>query len=87
MPCEVAASMSAPELRRTFGKELRMVGAIDKRQISKGPAAIDAEIERNRWVIEEGGFLPAIDHSVPADVSFSNYSYFMEKMKKTLGLD
>jgi uroporphyrinogen decarboxylase len=86
-PCEVAASMSAPDLRREFGRELRMVGALDKREISKGPAAIDAEIERNRGVIEEGGFLPAIDHSVPADVSWGNYCYFMERIKKTLGLD
>ena len=84
-PCEVAAGMSAPELRRSFGRELRMAGAIDKREIAKGPAAIDAEFARNRAVIEDGGFLPAIDHSVPADVSWANYCYFMEKLKAVVG--
>ena len=85
-PCEVAAGMAAPGLRKAFGRELRIVGAIDKREIAKGPAAIDAEIERNRWVIEDGGFFPAIDHSVPADVSWGNYQYFLEKLTGVLGI-
>ena len=81
-PCEVAANMIPCELRKTYGRELRLVGGIDKREIAKGPAAIDAELERNRPVIEEGGFLPAIDHSIPADISFANYRYFLEKLQK-----
>jgi hypothetical protein len=85
-PCEVAAEMSAAELRRSFGRELRMAGAIDKREIAKGPAAIDAEIERNRGVIEEGGFFPAIDHSVPTDVSWTNYCHFVEKLRAVVGV-
>lgn len=85
-PCEVAAGMSAPELRARWGRDLRLIGAIDKREIAKGPAAIDAEIERNRPVIEEGGFLPAIDHSIPADVSLDNYRYFLEKIQQAVGI-
>ncbi|HEY3397030.1 MAG TPA: uroporphyrinogen decarboxylase family protein [Armatimonadota bacterium] len=86
VPCEVAAGMSAPELRRDFGRDLRLVGAIDKREIAKGHAAIDAEIERNRPVIEDGGFLPAIDHSIPADVSLDNYRYFLDKIQQAVGV-
>ncbi len=85
-PCEVAAGMSAPELRAQGGRDLRLVGAIDKREIAKGHGATDAEIERNRPVIEEGGFLPAIDHSVPADVSLGNYAYFLEKIQEAIGV-
>jgi hypothetical protein len=85
-PCELAAGMSAPEMRARWGRELRIVGAIDKREIAKGHAAIDAEIERNRPVIEDGGFLPAIDHSIPADVSLDNYRYFLEKIQQAVGV-
>lgn len=35
-PCEVAAGMSAPELRAEWGRDLRLIGAIDKREIAKG---------------------------------------------------
>ena len=85
-PCEVAAGMSAPELRTQWGKDLRLIGSIDKREITKGHAAIEAEIERNRPVIEDGGFLPAIDHSVPADVSLDNYRYFLERIQSVVGV-
>ena len=83
-PCEVAAGMVPVELRRRFGRDLRLMGGIDKREIAKGPRAIDAEIERNRPVIEEGGFLPYVDHSFPADISFANFCYYVDKMKQAL---
>ena len=83
-PCEVAAGMDPVALRRTFGRELRMIGGVDKREIARGPAAIDAEIARLQPVIEEGGFLPAIDHSVSADISLANYRYFLQKLLNVL---
>ena len=85
-PCEVAAGMVPTELRRRFGRELRVVGGIDKREIAKGPRAIDVEIEHNRPLIDDGGFLPSIDHSVPADISWANYAYYVDKMKAALGI-
>ncbi len=85
-PCEVAAGMAPVELRRTFGRELRMVGGIDKREIAKGRAAIDAEFARLRPVIIEGGYVPAIDHSIPADVSWDDYQYFMEVLQAAIQL-
>lgn len=84
-PVEVAAEMVPVELRKTYGRNLRLIGGIDKREIAKGKAAIDAEIVRNQPLIDEGGFLPAIDHSVPADISFADYAYFVEKIQRALG--
>jgi hypothetical protein len=85
-PCEVAAGMSCPELRKKFGKNLRMIGWIDKREIAKGKKEIDIEIERNRRLIEEGGYIPGIDHSVSSDISFDNYRYYIEKLIKVTDL-
>jgi len=84
-PCEVAAGMSPVALRQQFGRDLRMIGGIDKREIAQGKAAIDAEIERIKPLLDEGGFMPAIDHSVSADISFDNYRYFIEVLVKALG--
>ena len=85
-PCEVAAGMAPVELRRRFGQALRLIGGLDKREIAKGPAAIDAEIERNRPLIAEGGFVAAIDHSVSADISFPSYCHFLEQLLRALEL-
>jgi hypothetical protein len=84
-PCEVAADMQPNELRRDFGKDLRMLGGIDKREIARGKDSIDTEIERLKPVIDEGGFLPAIDHSVPSDISWDDYQYFIERITKAVG--
>lgn len=83
-PCEVAAGMVPVQLREEFGRDLRIIGGIDKRQIAKGPEAIDAEIERNVPLIREGGFVPGIDHSVSSDISFENYRYFLERLREAV---
>jgi hypothetical protein len=84
-PCEVAAGMDPVELRRRFGKGLRLIGGFDKRIVARGPAAIAAEFARLRPVLDEGGFVPAIDHSVPADVSWSDYRAFLDQLLHALG--
>jgi uroporphyrinogen decarboxylase len=83
-PCEVAANMDPVALRQTFGRDLRMIGGVDKRLVAEGRAAIDAEMARLQPVIDDGGFLPAIDHSVPADISFADYCYFIEQLQRAL---
>ncbi len=85
-PCEVAAGMDPVALRQTYGRDLRLIGGFDKRIVAQGPAAIDAEFARLRPVIEEGGFLPAIDHSVSADISWDNYRHFLDAAQRSLTL-
>lgn len=77
-PCEVAAGMDPVALRQTFGRSLKMIGGFDKRIVALGKPAIDAEFRRLKPVIDEGGFLPAIDHSVSADISWDAYRYFID---------
>ncbi len=83
-PCEVAAGMTPVDLRRRFGKAQRMIGGLDKREIARGRDAIDAELARNLPVLREGGFVPAIDHSVSSDISFDTYRYFIDALRKAL---
>jgi len=79
-PFEVQAGMDVVAVRRKYGKELRLWGGFDKRALASGPAAIDAEIERLRPLMEEGGFIPHTDHSCPPDISFANYCYYMARL-------
>jgi len=79
-PFEAQCGMDVLEVRKQYGKDLRMWGGVNKRALATGPAAIDAELARVRPLIEEGGYVPAPDHSLPPDVSFDNYRYYMEKL-------
>lgn len=84
-PLEVAAGMNPVRLRRQYGKSFSMLGGIDKREIAKGPAAIDRQIkEVIRPLIEEGGFIPTIDHSIPPDVSYRNFQYYLDRKRQAI---
>ena len=71
-------------LRKKYGRALRLWGAVDKREIAKGPEAIDAHLRSLIPMIEEGGFIPTFDHTVQPEVSLDNFKYYMEKKQHLL---
>jgi uroporphyrinogen decarboxylase len=84
-PCEVAAGMDIVELRRKYPK-LVMMGGIDKRMLASSKSDIDREVYRKvPPLIKSRGYFPGVDHAVPPDVSFENFSYFLELLKKLCG--
>ncbi|MFH1006640.1 MAG: uroporphyrinogen decarboxylase family protein [Candidatus Latescibacterota bacterium] len=81
-PVEVGVWKADPAaFRRKYGKELRICGGIDKLQIAKGPAAIDAEIARRLPLMKKGGFIPLPDHLIPPDASLENYRYYLDQIR------
>jgi uroporphyrinogen-III decarboxylase len=74
--------MDAVRLRERFGRELRLMGGIDKRAMIAGPAEIDAELARVAPLCAEGGFIPWCDHHVPPDVPLRHYQYYVQQMKR-----
>ncbi len=79
-PFEVQAGMDVREVRRKYGRGLRIWGGVDKRTLARGRAAIDAELARLAPLIAEGGYIPHTDHSLPPDVSFDSYRYYMQRL-------
>lgn len=85
-PIEVAAGMDVVQLRAEYGQDLLMCGGFDKRILADGKDAISREIERLRPVIEQGGYIPDCDHSVPPDVAFENYCHYVNCLKGLYGM-
>lgn len=84
-PFEVQCGMDVLRVRREYGRDLRIVGGVDKRTLARGPEAINAELARVRPLIEEGGYIPMTDHTVPPDVSFDNYNYYLNRIAAICG--
>ncbi len=84
-PMEVAAGVDPFAWRREFGRELRLRGGIDKREIAKGVNAIDAELERIAPLIDGGGYIPHLDHLVPPDISYDHYCCYRERKRALIG--
>ena len=81
-PVERASLMDPIAVREEYGRELRLIGGIDKREMKEGPAAIDAELAHVAPLVEDGGYIPWCDHLVPPDVPYKHYMYYVRRMKE-----
>jgi uroporphyrinogen decarboxylase len=85
-PIEIGTTGCDPvALRRTWGRELRMLGGFDKRILARTPADISREVERLAPLVEEGGFIPQVDHLVPPDVPLANFLHYVREAKRVWG--
>ena len=86
-PIERASNVSPQLWRDKFGNALRLWGGIDKRVLSQGKSAIQAHLLEFAPLIEEGGFIPTVDHLVPPEVSWDNFQYYMDAKMAVLSGD
>lgn len=85
-PIEVGTwGASMAPWRAKFGPELRGVGGMDKRVFARDYAAIDAEIERLRPLVELGGYIPCPDHRIPPDARWENIQYYCDRFRAVFG--
>jgi len=83
-PIEVGTwEASVAPWRAKYGKAILGVGGMDKKVFALDRAAIDAEIERLKPLVDLGGFIPCPDHRIPPDAKFDNVAYYCEKFRKT----
>lgn len=81
-PVEIGTWKAEPmAYRKTYGKDLRIIGGIDKLELEKGPDAIDAEIARRMPLMKDGGFVPLPDHLITPGTSLENYVYYLEAIR------
>jgi hypothetical protein len=79
-PMERAADSQDPLfLRKKYGKQLRLWGGVDKRELAKDKQAIENHLRTFIPLVEEGGFIPTIDHTIPPDISLENFTYYIKR--------
>lgn len=85
-PIEVGTwNASVAPWRKQFGRGLRGVGGMNKNVLARDRAAIDAEIERLRPLVDLGGYLPCPDHRIAPDGEWDNVRYYCDRMRKVFG--
>jgi uroporphyrinogen decarboxylase len=58
------------------------VGGVDKLPLNESPKAIEKELLRIAPLVEQGGFIPTVDHRVPASVPFENYKFYLKTKRQ-----
>ena len=81
-PLEVAAGEDAVALKKRYGRDIVLAGNVDKRALLRGEAEIDREVAKARTLLAQGGYFPAVDHSVPPDVPLASFRYFLHALRQ-----
>lgn len=76
-PIEVAAGTDPVAIREKYGRRVLLHGGVDKMALIRGGRAIERELLRLKPVVEDGGFIPHVDHRCPADVTLENYKLYV----------
>jgi uroporphyrinogen decarboxylase len=84
-PLEVRAGTDPARLRGQYGKALRFKGGVDKTQLVSEDL-IEKELDRITPLVEDGGYIPHVDHRVPPDVSYANYRYYLKRKRERFGI-
>jgi hypothetical protein len=83
-PCEVAGGSDPVLLRRQLGRDALLFGGVNKRCLDSREDAL-AELKRLAPLVEDGGFIPFVDHRVPGYVSYDVYRYYEREKLAMLG--
>ncbi len=83
-PFEVAAGMDITAVREAYPR-LQILGGIAKSALISGQPAIDAELEAKvPWMLQQGGYIPYMDHLVPPDVSWNNFCEYRTRLNEMI---
>jgi len=84
-PFEVQSGMDVVQVREKYGKDLALIGGIDKRACTHGIEEIHREVDRVMPLVEQGGYVPELDHSVPPNLSWPNFIEYVRYVKYRMG--
>jgi uroporphyrinogen decarboxylase len=85
-PLEVRGGTDPVVLREKYGHDVLLMGGVDKTRLIAGKEEIKKEVARLKPIVEDGGYIPYVDHRVPPDVTLENYRYYLKLKRETFGI-
>ncbi|MFH1123801.1 MAG: uroporphyrinogen decarboxylase family protein [Pseudomonadota bacterium] len=77
--------MDYRDLRREFGRDLRLIGGIDLDALRSDRETIRREMEEKvPSLLADGGYIPLVDGRVREDIPFENYAYYRGLLEKVI---
>jgi hypothetical protein len=85
-PLEIRGGSDPYPMREKYGRDLLLLGGVDKTALIAGKESIRAEVKRLEKLVAEGGYIPHVDHRCPPDVTYENYLYYLECKRSAFGM-
>lgn len=75
--------MDYRDLRREYGRDLRLIGGIDLDVLRYNNETIRREVEEKvPELVTDGGYVPLADGRIRKDISFENYVYYRRLLEQ-----
>ena len=86
--CEVNIdAMDYRDLRREYGRDLRLIGGIDLDVLRHSKDTIRREIEEKvPPLLAEGGYVPLADGRIREDIPFENYAFYRRLLEQVTSI-
>jgi uroporphyrinogen-III decarboxylase len=81
LPLERQAGVDIEQLQQQHS-DFGFLGNYDKMVMDKGEDAMRNEFERLKPAIQNGRFIPSVDHQTPPSVSLEQYKKYLELLKE-----
>jgi uroporphyrinogen decarboxylase len=85
-PFEVNSCTHPGVLLDEYGRDLRIMGGVDKMALAKGPDAITSYLESLLPIVERGGYIPFCDHRCPPNVQPKDYLFYLGLKERMFGM-
>lgn len=85
-PLEMRGGTDAVKLREKYGNQILLLGGVDKTRLIAGKDEIKKEIARIKPLVDDGGYIPHVDHRCPPDVTYENYLYYLKAKRDAFGI-
>jgi hypothetical protein len=82
-PLEAAAGMDQVKIRKQYGKNIALLGGIDKRALFGDKSDIEEELRRKIIpLLDAGGYIPTLDHCFSPEIPLENALYYFELKRR-----
>jgi len=82
-PWETQFGLDIVKVRQDYPK-MGMMGGLNKHILEFSRGDMDKELEKVPYMLENGYYIPCLDHGVTNAVSWDNYRYFYERLKELI---
>jgi uroporphyrinogen decarboxylase len=80
-PFEVQAGNDIRTYRQQY-PTLGIMFGLDKRCLASSLADVDRELDKARWMVKRGRYIPGFDHLIPPDAKWENFQYAANQLKE-----
>lgn len=85
-PFEVNGCAHPSVLLDEYGKDLRIMGGVDKLELGKGRDAIRRYLDSVAPLVERGGYIPFCDHRCPPNIAPGDYLFYLDLKEEMFGM-